>query len=413
MGLSTCIICAGKGQITELLRPGRCQPYRAVLLPSVRMSSAACRIFTGGLVAALGSTAPEGRAGSRRNCRALDINARGGWNQGTVPVPRRSRRTSAPDLGWPKNLAEQVQVLPSQILGTGTSGVVVLGVERETGRHVAVKTLPKARAGIASSRMAEKIAEEVALLEEVQDCPSVIQLVGKWEDDENAYVVTELCQEGDLRYLSESIELSECEVAALGRDILVMLADCHAKNIAHLDVKPENFMVSTGRDGRKSVKAVDFGCGQVVKAGTLLTEKTGTPLYRAPEMYFKQYGLEADLWAVGMIIYQLICGQLCFWGDLQECTPQSLMQSVLHEDVKFDYPGWEAVSPEAVDLVSRLLKRDPSERISAEEALRHPWITMHCGPHQKQRAGALVGNVVPTPNMSGLRSATACCSSTA
>ena len=310
----------------------------------------------------------------------------------------------APCLGWDTDLADKIQVLPSQVLGEGTSGVVMLGLERDTGRRVAVKAMSKLRSGVSvGQRALAKIADEVALLRRVQQCPNVIELVGTFEDNENAYVVTELCCEGDLGYLTTSMELDESQVAEVARDMLAVLAECHSQNIAHCDVKPENFVIGKDAEGRRVIKAVDFGCGQVVQAGIPLREKTGTPLYRAPEMYARNYGLEADLWATGMIIYQMITGQFCFWGSFEECTPHSVMDAVLNQDVTFEDPGWEVVSPEAIDLVKQLLQRDPGLRITAADALRHPWFDLHGVAERPEEAPqtaaptTLIGNVVPKP----------------
>jgi calcium-dependent protein kinase len=301
-------------------------------------------------------------------------------------------------------------VLASQVLGEGTSGTVVLGVERATSRHVAVKILRKqARPGRSAARhVLKKIADEVELLEQLQGCPRVVRLVGKFEDDESAYVVTELCSEGDLGYFTESFEFSEVDAAFMARDLLAVLAECHARNIAHCDIKPENFMVSTAPCGMRSLKAVDFGCGQVVRDGYPLREKTGTPIYRAPEMYQRMYGLEADLWAAGMIIYALLCGRLCFWDCLEECTPESVMDSILNAEVSYEHDIWASVSPAAADLVRSLLQRDPALRISAREALENEWIVSNCGPtslsfveseddDRSIESPSFVNNVVPTP----------------
>ena len=373
-------------------------------------SRAAVRVF-------LKRRAPPTSQQSRRR-ETLQVHARRSGFSRKAVVPAREGSwgcsTSDPgvsesdqDLGWPRDMADNVTVLRSLVLGEGTSGVVTLGVEKSTGLKVAVKAIPKERQGTTRQRMLANIAAEVELLEKVQSCPNVIQLMGKWEDDDFAYVVTELCDEGDLGYLYESMELSELEVAMVAKDILGVLAECHSRNIAHLDVKPENFMVTKRDDGQRAIKAVDFGCSRVVQEGSHLRSTTGTPLYRAPEMYFKTYGLEADLWAAGMIIYQLISGQMCFWGDcLDECTPQSVMDSVLKEDVSFEVPGWEDASPLAMDLVSKLLKRDPKERINATDALRHEWITMHCGEPSSRSTPDLqhyASNVVPRPSTPNLR----------
>uniref|UniRef100_A0A061QUQ0 Calcium-dependent protein kinase n=1 Tax=Tetraselmis sp. GSL018 TaxID=582737 RepID=A0A061QUQ0_9CHLO len=317
-----------------------------------------------------------------------------------VPACHTESREPA-GLGWSKNISEEIQLLPSQVLGEGTSGSVVLGIERMSKRHVAVKVLPKTGTGAVLRKNLQKIGFELEVLETLQGCPNVVDLVGKFEDAERVYIAMELCTDGDLGCLVEQhAALSESDVACFAYDMLSVLADIHSAGLAHCDVKPENFIVSTDSQGRRMLKAVDFGCAQRIRDGHRLREKTGTPLYRAPEMYSRQYGQEADLWSAGMIIYQLICGQMCFWDCLEECTLQSVMDAVLNQEVTFDCPAWKQTSPEAAELVGQLLRRNPKERISAEAALSHRWFALNCPDRQAQdqlRRGRAVGNVVPKP----------------
>ena len=101
-----------------------------------------------------------------------------------------------------------------------------------------------------------------------------------------------------------------------------------------------------------------------------MTQKYGTPYYIAPEVLKRSYDHKCDLWSCGVILYILLCGYPPFNGQ----TDKKIIEAVLLGDYTLDEPEWQSVSDQAKDLVSKLLKNNPEERISALDALNHPWI---------------------------------------
>ena len=144
---------------------------------------------------------------------------------------------------------------------------------------------------------------------------------------------------------------------------------CHSRNIVHRDLKPENLLLD--KDGTAPrVTIIDFGTSGIFEPNKKMSQKFGTPYYIAPEVLKKSYDHKCDLWSVGVILYILLAGYPPFNGQ----SDTQIIQAVLAGDYTLDEPEWDDVSEEAKDLVTKLLKYDPSERISALEAINHPWI---------------------------------------
>ena len=148
--------------------------------------------------------------------------------------------------------------------------------------------------------------------------------------------------------------------------ILLALNHIHACNITHRDLKPENIQV----DEDWNIKILDFGLGfyKDMDKGKL-TEVVGTPYYVAPEVLKGEYSKECDMWSFGVILYLLITGHTPFNGS----NPQELLENVLEESYTMDDHEWKDYSSNARDMVSKLLIKDPSKRLTASEALKHPW----------------------------------------
>ncbi|EFJ48737.1 hypothetical protein VOLCADRAFT_31617, partial [Volvox carteri f. nagariensis] len=184
----------------------------------------------------------------------------------------------------------------------------------------------------------------------------------------------ELCDGGGLvERLAASATYCEREVAWLVRQLLAAVQHLHDNAIIHMDIKPENLVFASRRDD-SCVKLIDFSLASFFYSPT---DPGGTPDFVAPELltrpehYAKNgCGPEVDMWAVGVMIFFLLSGQTPF----QAPTLEAVLQRVKTGEWAFHGRRWALVSEGARDLVSSLLKPDPAQRLSAAEALEHPWL---------------------------------------
>jgi len=299
----------------------------------------------------------------------------------------------AAELGWQPELPSRYVL--GRTLGGGSYGVVYLAVDRSTGAEVAVKAMAKQRPGSTRARTLKKLHREAALQARVQHAAGVVKLLGAYEDGECAYLVLERLQGGDLEAaLAARGPLPEPFVAAAARECVKVIATCHSAGVMHGDVKPANFMLReplpasraglaalAAARGPRWLTAVDFGCAQALGRASL-NRRTGTPVYMAPEVFQRDYGGEADLWSLGVTLYQLLSGRFPFWASLDECRQRSVdevMRSVLSDPIPLAGGAWASVSPSCVAFLSGLLTRDPGARMTAAEALEHPWFREQLG----------------------------------
>ena len=174
--------------------------------------------------------------------------------------------------------------------------------------------------------------------------------------------------------------MQEEKAGALFSQMLNAVHQVHNHGICYGDIKPENFLLqsaspsSTGGLGLQ-VKLADFGCSQEYSDDDFLTQRTGTPLYTAPEVYLGRYSQAADLWGMGMILYRMLSGVFPFCTNLDKLPPYAMMMSVLNDELSFEGKEWAEVSCEAKDLVFHLLQRCVDRRTTAAAALGHPWLT--------------------------------------
>ncbi|XP_056691243.1 CDPK-related kinase 1 isoform X2 [Spinacia oleracea] len=222
----------------------------------------------------------------------------------------------------------------------------------------------------------EDVRREVKILRALTGHKNLVQFYESYEDDDNVYVVMELCQGGELldRILSRGGKFSEEDAKAVMVQILSVTAYCHLQGVVHRDLKPENFLF-TSKDENAPLKAIDFGLSDYVKPDERLNDIVGSAYYVAPEVLHRAYGTEADMWSIGVIAYILLCGSRPFWAR----TESGIFRAVLKADPSFDEAPWPSLSPEAIDFVKRLLNKDYRKRLTAAQALSHPWLS---GFHQ-------------------------------
>lgn len=155
--------------------------------------------------------------------------------------------------------------------------------------------------------------------------------------------------------------MSELEAAEVMSDVLKALNHCHSQCIIHRDIKPENIMY--GSDNQ--IKLVDFGFA-IIQHGSKPNEICGTPYYVAPEVLGGKYGKECDMWSLGVTLFQLLTGQYPFEGTTKPEVFSKIKRG------KFKIPA--NLTKNCQDLIRQMITLDPKKRITANEALNHPWI---------------------------------------
>lgn len=278
-------------------------------------------------------------------------------------------------LGW--RPFDRNRYTTQNVLGSGGYGTVYLAEDVETGTQVAIKRIPKSRKRSPPEKVKRNLIKEAGLLEMMQFSPGVIGIMDKYEDNRNAYLVMEYVQGGSLEeYVHRHRrDLTEADLSAIARNVFEFLSDCHAVDIVFADVKPANFMMTSAEPGNLTLKAIDFGCSQFKVAGEGLTTRTGTFKYFAPEVFKQNYGTAADTWSVGIMMYRIMSGSYPWWSPSRNLSPTEAMEDVCSDDpVPFDQSHWKRWSPAAQSFVKALLEKDPAKRITADEALVHPWM---------------------------------------
>ncbi|KXZ54832.1 hypothetical protein GPECTOR_4g903 [Gonium pectorale] len=263
-----------------------------------------------------------------------------------------------------------------RVIGAGSFGVVRECVEKATGRVNAVKTIPKVpKRGLPTPRYLLKLRTEVEIMQQLGYSLDAVNLRDVFEDDDAIHLVMELCEGGALLERIESHKYSEKFIARLTRSILRFISQCHAKGIIYRDVKPDNFLFLR-HDDESPLKATDFGLSiRHWPDEPKLTSRSGTPAYMAPELVLQSYDEKCDIWSVGMLTYQLLTGRFPFWEDVRTQSLSDVWKAILTQDVNWNAPELKQLSPSAIDLLKRLLQRDPALRPSAFVALEHPWLS--------------------------------------
>ncbi|XP_041001136.1 CDPK-related kinase 3-like isoform X1 [Juglans microcarpa x Juglans regia] len=234
---------------------------------------------------------------------------------------------------------------------------------------VAVKIISKAKMTTAIS--IEDVRREVKILKALSGHKHLVKFHDACEDANNVYIVMELCEGGELldRILSRGGRYAEDDAKFIVVQILSVVAFCHLQGVVHRDLKPENFLF-TSRSEDADMKLIDFGLSDFIRPDVRLNDIVGSAYYVAPEVLHRSYSLEGDIWSIGVITYILLCGSRPFWAR----TESGIFRAVLRTDPNFEDIPWPSVSAEAKDFVKRLLNKDYRKRMTAVQALTHPWL---------------------------------------
>ncbi len=220
--------------------------------------------------------------------------------------------------------------------------------------------------------------------------PTFLQIRGFFETSEKVVIELELLDGKDLfEYILSKGVLEEDEAGMVIRDVLVALQSMSRAGIAHRDIKPANILMTKCDESKygTSVKLADFGMSTLVGVDGLIKGRCGSPGYVAPEILKtgagEGYRNQVDMFSTGVTLYLMLCGYEPFYGE----TEKELIKSNKMANVDFPESEWSKISPEAKDLVVQMLKADPRERITADDALKHPWTLRFCQAQKDHREG--------------------------
>ncbi|CAH1775078.1 unnamed protein product [Owenia fusiformis] len=266
----------------------------------------------------------------------------------------------------------QDKYIIGKTLGDGNFAVVKQAELKSTGVNYAMKIIDKAKL----KGKEHMIENEIALMRECNH-PNIVKLKEEFETGKNIFLVMELVKGGDLfDAITQSVKFNEADSASMVKDLANALFYLHARNVVHRDMKPENLMVCRNKDGSITLKLGDFGLAMEVKEPIYTV--CGTPTYVAPEILTESgYGLEVDMWALGVICYILLCGFPPFRSPDRNQT--ELFEYIKAGEFEFLRPYWDKISESARDFIDHLIVVDKKKRFSAIDVLCHPWILSRGG----------------------------------
>ncbi|CAN0139028.1 unnamed protein product, partial [Phaeothamnion confervicola] len=221
-----------------------------------------------------------------------------------------------------------------------------------------------------------KLYSEISVMREI-DHPHIVRLREVFYSKRFIYLVMDLMAGGELYQLvtaSPGDCATEPEIVKMVTDMLSAVRFMHARGWVHRDLKLENWLLEEppGDDGSKvsSLKLIDFGLSKHFVAEEYLCQAVGSTYYVAPEVLRGSYTEKCDLWSMGVITYMLLTGAPPFWGQ----SDAKVRQKILIGRYSMPPELFQNVSGAARDFIRRLLVVDPSGRLSAEQALDHPWL---------------------------------------
>ncbi|XP_036311385.1 serine/threonine-protein kinase ULK3 isoform X7 [Pipistrellus kuhlii] len=265
-------------------------------------------------------------------------------------------------------------------LGSGTYATVYKAyAKKDTREVVAIKCVAKKSLNKAS---VENLLTEIEILKGIRH-PHIVQLKDFQWDSDNIYLIMEFCAGGDLsRFIHTRRILPEKVARVFMQQLASALQFLHQRNISHLDLKPQNILLSSLE--KPHLKLADFGFSQHMSPWDEKHVLRGSPLYMAPEMVCqRQYDARVDLWSVGVILYEALFGQPPFAS-----RSFTELEEKIRSNRVIELPLRPQLSPDCQDLLRRLLERDPGHRISFQDFFAHPWVDLEHMPSEESLARA-------------------------
>ncbi|CDS02704.1 hypothetical protein LRAMOSA00109 [Lichtheimia ramosa] len=261
-----------------------------------------------------------------------------------------------------------------QIIGRGHFASVIKAHHKESNRQVAVKLISKKKFQ-SRPKMLLSTIQEMGVLMALEAHPCVIQIEKVYNEPKYIYLVLEFVSDGELfEHVVQQRCLSERDTRFLFYQLFSAIRFLHNKNVVHRDLKPENVLLVDKE--KLHVKVTDFGLAKIKPTDEKLQSQCGTPNYVAPEVLnptnIRSYGKECDMWSLGVMLYICLCG---FPPFNEEFEPPSMKDQIRLGLYDFPPQYWDGISEDAKDLIRGLLTVDPTKRLTAEDALKHKWMS--------------------------------------
>ncbi|XP_059667382.1 serine/threonine-protein kinase TIO [Cornus florida] len=247
-----------------------------------------------------------------------------------------------------------------ELVGEGSFGKVYKGRRKFTGQTVAMKFILKHGK---SEKDIQNLRQEIEILRKLKH-ENIIEMLDSFESPQEFCVVTEFAQGELFEILEDDKCLPEEQVQAIAKQLVRALYYLHSNRIIHRDMKPQNILIGAG----SVVKLCDFGFARAMSTNTVVLRSIkGTPLYMAPELVREQpYNHTADLWSLGVILYELFVGQPPFYTN----SVYALIRHIIKDPVKFP----DNMSPNFKNFLKGLLNKVPQSRLTWPALLEHPFV---------------------------------------
>lgn len=258
------------------------------------------------------------------------------------------------------------------LLGEGAYSEVFLATNTESGDKVAIKRIPKLGKDDLWTKRKGAQNDEITLLM-LLNHPKIIKLKEFFETRDKLFLVQEYCAGGNLyemiRREKKDGGMSETKIKNIFIQLLQAVSYLHSLNIVHRDIKSENILLKERYTD--DIRLLDFGLSRLMPRAELLMTSVGTLDYKAPEICLRRpYGAACDLWSLGVVLYEMLSGELpCLF------TSEESVVAYANGGVSFVGNQWNNVSDSAKDLIRHLLVLEPEKRYTCEEALSCKWLS--------------------------------------
>ena len=255
-------------------------------------------------------------------------------------------------------------------IGEGSYGAVYLAFNIYTKQKVAIKRIVKNE----ENKIDElELINEINILKKLSH-PNILKIIEFYQSEHSYYIITDHCSNGEL-YDQIKYKYNENQLAVLFYQMFSGIAYLHDKNIVHRDLKLENILISEIEVDKKTndrffwIKIIDFGTAKIFEKNKKEKSVVGSSYYIAPEVLKKSYNEKCDTWSIGVILYMLIVGRAPFDG----VDDDEIISNIKKGKYNSNHKKLIESSKEVQDLVKKLLLVDSKKRLSAIDALKHPW----------------------------------------